>query len=193
MSRYNSVKDPLCYPDSDVLRNKADLTEQDELDQFEQLMFLTRSEEDLPVGNLDYAHYRDIHFHFFQDVYEWAGKIREIRTGKGENWFCFPEYIDTYMEKIFTDLAKENYLSNSTDKNHFSERAAHYLSEINAVHPFREGNGRCQLTLLTMLVEHANFKFIEDRLDETNFMNAMIESFSGNNHLLVNCIGDVIE
>lgn len=72
MSRYDVTEDPLCYPGTNVLRNKADLTDQDALDQFEQLMFLTRSEEALPEGELDYAHYRAIHHHFFQDVYAWV-------------------------------------------------------------------------------------------------------------------------
>ena len=76
MIRYDAGDDPLCYPGTTVLRNKANLTDQDELDQFEQLMFLTRSEEPLPEGALDYAHYRAIHHHFFQDVYVWAGEAR---------------------------------------------------------------------------------------------------------------------
>ncbi len=90
MSRYSATDDPLCYPESQVLRNIAELKDQDALDQFEQLMFLTRAEEELPEGDLDYLHYKKIHHHFFQDVYEWAGQIRQIRTGKGGNWFCSP-------------------------------------------------------------------------------------------------------
>lgn len=76
MSRYDSTEDPLCYPGSYVLRNIADITDQQDLDQFEQLMFVVRAEEDLPPGNLDYDHYKSVHFHFFQDVYESAGSIR---------------------------------------------------------------------------------------------------------------------
>ena len=82
MSRYDAIDDPLCYPGTQVLKNKADLLDQEELDQFEQLMFLTRSEEPLPDGDLDYEHYKAIHHHFFQDVYDWSGRPREVRTGK---------------------------------------------------------------------------------------------------------------
>ncbi|GLQ16443.1 hypothetical protein [Maritalea porphyrae] len=56
MSRYNATDDPLCYPGTQVLKNKVGLRDQDELDQFEQLMYLTRAEEPLPAGNLDYVH-----------------------------------------------------------------------------------------------------------------------------------------
>lgn len=162
-----------------MLRNKADITEQDELDQFEQMMFLTRADEDLPDGELDYEHYKSIHHHFFQDVYDWAGTVRQIRTGKGDNWFCFPEFIDGEMERIFRELAAENHLTDLADKAVFADRASYYISEINAIHPFREGNGRIQLTLLTMLAEHAGFELNENRLDENDFMQAMIVSFDG--------------
>ncbi len=98
MSRYDATEDPLCYTGTHVLKNKAGLQNRDDLDQFEQLMFLTRSEEPLPDGDLDYDHYKRIHHHFFQDVYDWAGQSREIRTAKGGNWFCYPEYVDSKME-----------------------------------------------------------------------------------------------
>ena len=65
MSRYDAIEDPLCYPGTQVLINKAGLQDHEELEQFEQLMFLTRSEEALPDGDLDYAHYKRIHLHFF--------------------------------------------------------------------------------------------------------------------------------
>jgi len=191
MSRYDAVEDPLCYPGTQVLKNKAGLTDQDELDQFEQLMFLTRSDEPLPQGNLNYAHYKDIHFHFFQDVYDWAGKPREVRTGKGGNWFCYPEYIDAEMTKVFSQLAAETHLSEIDDLAEFGERASHYIAEINAVHPFREGNGRCQLTLLSILMDLSGFDMDEDRINPDEFMEAMIASFHGNNEPLARSIMEI--
>lgn len=179
MSRYESIEDPLCYPGTNVLKNKADLTKQDELDQFEQLMFLIRAEEPLPAGALDYAHYRAIHHHFFQDVYQWAGQTRQIRTGKGGNWFCYPEFIDAEMNRIFRELQDEGHLVNCGRVEDFAARAAHYIAEINAVHPFREGNGRCQLTLLNILMQVAGLEMVEDNIDEAAFMKAMIDSFRG--------------
>lgn len=188
MSRYNATEDPLCYPGSQVLINKADLRNQDDLDQFEQLMFLSRSEEPLPEGNLDYGHYKRIHHHFFQDVYDWAGHPREIRTGKGGNWFCYPEYIDPEMQKLFAQLAAEDHLRNFPDPDEFANRAAHFIAEINAVHPFREGNGRCQLTLLDLLLSVSGFEMHEDQIDPDIFMQAMIASFHGDNTPLARAI-----
>lgn len=188
MSRYDAIDDPLCYPGTQVLKNRAGLTDQDELDQFEQLMFLTRSEEPVPDGNLDFDHFKAIHHHFFQDVYDWAGESREIRTGKGDNWFCFPEYIDDEMNKIFSQLSAEDHLTQIDDLEIFAERASHFIAEINAIHAFREGNGRCQLTLLSILMELAGFEMDEDRLNPEAFMKAMIASFNDDNGPLVHSI-----
>lgn len=188
MSRYDAIKDPLCYPGTQVLINKADLRDQDELDQFEQLMFLTRSEEVLPNGNLDYAHYKQIHHHFFQDVYDWAGKPRDIRTGKGGNWFCYPEYIDGEMAKLFAQLVDEDHLTQISNPQQFASRVAHYIAEINAIHPFREGNGRCQLTLLDILLDVSGFEMNEDLIEPEQFMEAMITSFLGDNEPLAQAI-----
>lgn len=188
MSRYDATEDPFCYPKTFILKNKAGLRNQDELDQFEQLMFLTRSEEPLPDGILDYIHYKRIHHHFFQDVYDWAGKPREIRTGKGGNWFCYPEYIDVEMEKIFTQLTEEGHLSQISNPQQFANRAAHYITEINAIHPFREGNGRCQLTLIDILLDVSGFEMNEDLIEPEQFMEAMIASFRGANDPLAQSI-----
>ena len=193
MSRYDATEDPLCYTGTQVLRNKAELRDQGQLDQFEQLMFLARSEEPLPKGDLDYDHYKRIHYHFFQDVYDWAGQPREIRAGKGGDWFCYPEYIDAEMNKIFGQLAAEGYLTELADALQFETRAAHCIAEINAIHPFREGNGRCQLTLLNILLNISGFAMDEEEIDPNEFMQAMITSFHGDNEPLSRCIHKMME
>lgn len=180
MSRYNAVEDPLCYPGTHVLRNRAEIRDQDALDEFEQLMFDSRAEEALPDGALDFAHYLALHRHFFQDVYDWAGEIRTIRTGKGQNWFCYPEHIENEAERLFGELAARNYLIGTPDKPAFADGAAWFLSELNAIHPFREGNGRIQLVFLTMLARNAGLSLKERKLKPKPFLAAMIQSFAGN-------------
>ena len=180
MVRYNAVEDPLCYPGTHVLRNRADIQNQDDLDEFEQLMFESRAQETLPAGLLDFDHYKSLHHHFFQDVYDWAGHIRTIRTGKGNNWFCYPDYIENEAAKLFGKLAARGYLAGTEDRDAFSAGAAWFLSELNAIHPFREGNGRIQLVFLTMLARNAGYKLNERKLRAKPFLDAMIASFSGN-------------
>ena len=175
---YDAQHDPLCYPGTIVLKNKAGLRDQAELDKFELPMSLIRAKEMWPPGKLDYPHYRALHRHLFQDVYEWAGEVRTVRIAKGGSWFCFPEYIDQEMNRAFSWLENEDFLAN-TDRIEFAAKAARLLADLNAIHPFREGNGRTQLALLSILVDTAEFKFDVSKLQPAKVLNAMVQSFSG--------------
>lgn len=189
---YDAVEDPYCYPGTTVLKNKLKLKTQKELDEFEAEITAQRAEEPLPAGNLTYPHYRAIHKHLFQDVYDWAGKIRTVRISKGGSMFCYPESIDREMSKLFSTLAGQQRLKGTTpDK--FATKAAHFLAELNAIHPFREGNGRTQLTLLTFLAETAGHPLLMQRLDPDKVMQAMIDSFGGDEKPLAALIRDLVE
>jgi cell filamentation protein len=188
---YTSEQDPLCYPGTTVLRNKLDIRDQAELDEYEVAVFLTRADEPWPVGNFDFVHYKALHFQLFQDVYDWAGQVRTIRIGKGSNWFCYPEYIDGEMTKIFAGLHKDQLLSGLA-AHEFAPKSAHILAEINAVHPFREGNGRTQLAFLAMLAEHNGLPFNADILERERVIQAMIDSFSSAEAPLARLIQEIV-
>lgn len=170
---YTAEPDPLCYPDTTVLKNLLDIEDQSLLDEVELALFLTRADEPFPVGAFDAEHYLSLHRHLFQDVYAWAGEIRTIRIGKDGNWFCYPEYITSELERVFAELGDADALRLVTAAE-FAAHTGHFLAELNAVHPFREGNGRTQLAFLAMLAEHAGFTFNEERLDRDRVMHAMI-------------------
>jgi cell filamentation protein len=184
---YDAVEDPYCYPGTTVLKNKLNLRTQKELDAYEAEITAQRAEEPLPTGKLSYPHYRAIHRHLFQDVYSWAGKIRTVRISKGGSMFCFPESIDREMSKLFGTLAGQKQFKGTTPRV-FATKAAHFLAELNAVHPFREGNGRTQLTLLTLLAETAGHALAMERLEPDKIMQAMIDSFGGDEKPLAELI-----
>ncbi len=188
---YDAETDPLCYPGTSVLRNLLDIRDQLELDEFELALFLTRADEPFPAGKFDYPHYLSLHRHLFRDVYAWAGEIRSIRIGKGGNWFCNPEYIDREMRRIFRDLDDPGHLMQLSSEA-FSAKMAHILAELNAVHPFREGNGRAQLAFLALLADYAGLPFHDEALDKDRVMRAMIDSFHGNEAPLAALIGDLV-
>jgi cell filamentation protein len=149
-----------------------------DLDAFEAEIVAQRAEEPLPAGMLTYPHYRAIHRHLFQDVYDWAGKIRAVRISKGGSMFCYPESSDREMSKLFSSLARQKQFKGLTAEE-FAAIAANFLAELNAIHPFREGNGRTQLTFLTLLAETAGHPLAIERLDPDKVMQAIIESFGG--------------
>jgi cell filamentation protein len=175
---YDAVEDPYTYKGTTVLKNKLDLRSQAELDAFEAEISSARAEEPLPEGALDFAHYRAIHHHLFQDVYEWAGQPRTVRISKGGNPFCFPENIEGQAIRLFHELREADFLRN-VDPAEFSAKAAHFLAELNAIHSFREGNGRSQLSFFVLLADHAGHPLNLNKLDPDEMLAAMIASFDG--------------
>ena len=188
---YQSAPDPYCYPGSTVLKNKADLQTAEALEAFETAMTFARSEEPLPRGRLSVRHYRAVHHHLFQDVYVWAGEFRTVRLAKGTSAFCYPENIRSEMNRIFAWLKQEHFLRERA-RTEFATGAAHFLAELNAIHPFREGNGRTQLTFLAMLADRAGHSLDLNRLDPEQILAAMIASFSGDERLLIAAITGLI-
>jgi cell filamentation protein len=189
---YESGPDPYCHPGTSVLKNRLGLRDQSELDAFEAFITAQRGEEPLPRGRLGRAHYRAIHRHLFQDVFDWAGRLRTVRVAKGGSMFCYPEHIDGEMRKLFGRLRAERFLRGlSADE--FARRSAHALSELNAIHPFREGNGRTQLTYLTLLAAHAGHPLALERMDPSAMLAAMVESFKADERPLAALIARLIE
>ncbi|MBC7476529.1 MAG: Fic family protein [Pseudorhodobacter sp.] len=174
---YDAVEDPYCYEGTTVLKNRLDLRSQRELSEFETEIVASRSEEALPDGTLDYQHYKSIHHHLFQDVYEWAGQERTVRISKGGNMFCFPENIVAEATKLFEFLRRARFFTGLT-AGCFAGDAARFIADLNAIHPFREGNGRTQLTFLTLLAEHAGHPLDLDQMDPDAMLHAMVGSFT---------------
>src|SRR4029453_6361106 len=95
----------------------------------------------LPAGRLSARHYRAIHHHLFRDVYSWAGRYRMVRLTKGRSTFCYPEHIAAEMTRLLSALRRAQFLPRLY-VDEFAAQAAHFLAELNAIHPFRKGNGR---------------------------------------------------
>lgn len=119
-----------------------------------------------------------MHRHLFKDVYRWAGRYRTVRMSKDRSSFCFPEHIAREMRGVFGHLQGVDFLR-GRDREGFAEGAAGFLAYLNAIHPFREGNGRTQLTFTTLLAAKAGHPLKLSRLDPERFLQAMIASFFG--------------
>ncbi len=96
-------------------------------------------------------------------------------------------YRDREMKRLFAGLKKRNFLR-GLDAVTFAKEAAHFLAELNAVPPFREGNGRTQLSFLTILAERAKHPLNMDRLSPPAIMKATVRSFAGDEKHLARLI-----
>ena len=138
--------DPYTYPGTDVLRNVLDIRDPQELAVYEADSTGTRLAELFlsPLnGRFDVGHLRAIHKYIFQDVFSWAGEFRTVNISKGGNFFGAAAFVEPALAGVLQKLPAENYLR-QIGAPRFAARAGYYLGEINAIHPFREGNGRTQ-------------------------------------------------
>jgi cell filamentation protein len=189
---YAATPDPYCYRGTSTLKNRAGLRDEAALEAFEAALVTQRLDEPLPAGRLSYTHYRAIHRHLFGDVYAWAGRLRTVRISKGGSMFCYPENIDAEMRRLFAWLKQRKYL-HGLARQKFANEAAHFFGELNAIHPFREGNGRTQLAFLALLGRFAGHEISYHSIVPEEFMAAMIDSFRGDERALANEICGLIQ
>ena len=95
------------------------------------------------------------------------------------------------MKRLFARLEEER-LFDARSTPEFANTWAHFLAELNAIHPFREGNGRTQLAFVAMLASHAGHPLDLDRLEPEATLDAMIRSFQGDEAPLRDLIAAMI-
>lgn len=175
---YEAIEDPYCYPGTQVLINKLDIRAAEQLEAFESEITRERAADPLPIGRLSVSHFRAVHRHLFQDVYSWAGRFRTVRISKGDSVFCYPEHIANELRQLFAKLKANHFLRGLTRRD-FAVAAASFLAGLNAIHAFREGNGRAQLAFMTILAAQAGHPLDFELIEPKPFLAAMIASFFG--------------
>jgi cell filamentation protein len=88
------------------------------------------------------------------------------------------------MNRLFPSLEAPDFAA-GTDAEAFVAAAAEFLSALNAIHPFREGNGRSQLSFLHLIALRAGHPLRLEHIQQEAFLDAMIRSFDGPNDLLI--------
>ena len=129
-----------------------------------------------PFDPTSYAAFKAAHGHIFANVYDWAGQERTYTTGRGAATFARAEFIRSEMDKRFAAIAGDAALR-VHDRDGFARAAALHIGEINAVHPFLEGNGRMQRVLLQQLAPGAGFVFKITGIDQAAWYAAAEASF----------------
>ena len=135
-----------------VLHNLAKIEDEVILLAFESLKVSKRIEELLenPIKIKDSSSLLKIHHHLFQDVYEWAGKVRIVNISKDGKPFFNGERFDKAFQYL-DSLISEYRIVKKTNSNEIAKKLAEILDTVNYLHPFREGNGRTQREFLRLL------------------------------------------
>ncbi len=184
--KYSYINDgTYCYPDTDILINKLNIRNEKDLYDIERKLVSLRVDEliDNPIkGNFDFQHLKSIHKFLFQDVYKWAGLPRTCAIAK-KDLFCLPEYINSYAEDVFGSLIHDKYFI-GYNYNETIDKLVNLFSDINALHPFREGNGRSQREFIEELAKINGIELDLTRVQKMDMIIASHEAVNGHNEKL---------
>jgi len=184
-----------CYPGTNILKNKLGIRDdtaltiaEREITSLKLLMLYN-----MPVIEIfNFNNLCKIHKTIFEDIYEWAGLARHGDfLSKGNSIFCRGQYIMENANKIMKNLQKENSLYGLA-KSKFIEKTAYYMGEINALHPFREGNGRTCREFFRQLSLNANYTLDFSKTDKEELLTADIEAFNGKYEKLIKILEKAI-
>ena len=154
-----------------ALENKLNITDPAELAREEERISKRKAKELFETGYLNtlepgtFASLQAIHKYLFEDVYYFAGEIRNVDMAKGNFRFIPIAYINEAIENI-------KKMPQST----FEEIIKKYV-EMNIAHPFREGNGRSTRIWLDLILKKELNKVVDwSKIDRADYLFAMERS-----------------
>ena len=190
------MHDPYLYDDVPVLRNQLEIRDEKTLDLIEAeqsrqnmiLLYEKGFHDFTPEGLCE------IHRTLFGDLYDWAGKYRIINIEKREKllagrsvWYSNDEDIPCDLFRAFESIREEVWENMSREV--FVQTLTRLFPKIWQVHPFREGNTRTVVMMMTFFVEHYGYYMDQELLAASagyvrdSFVMASLDQFSEYEHL----------
>ncbi|MDI2111733.1 Fic/DOC family protein [Commensalibacter nepenthis] len=171
------MDDPYIDKKTGLLKNNIQATTQKQLEAFElgwtDIRAQKLNERTVIHSNFDLNYAKELHKTLFQDVYPWAGEIRTVDIQKEDTLFYPNQKIEVAFDILSNEIKKQNYLQGSSpDK--FAKSASLYMGLINAIHPFREGNGRTQRMFINDLAKVNGYKIEFDKVSSKDMREASI-------------------
>ncbi|MFZ5523387.1 MAG: Fic/DOC family protein [Pseudomonadota bacterium] len=185
MSKYQFNASDIYLPGTDIPKNRLGITEPEVLHQVEETLlqqaYQTFIAECEPDTRFDEAYFKSLHLRTFESLYEWAGAYRSVDMSKGDSMFCRANYLERESRRIFSELEQESFLKQAKDstREKFAERLAYYQSELIALHPFYELNGRITrlfFDLIAVANGYAPIDYSKALLETTAAMNTYIQA-----------------
>lgn len=173
-----------------VLSNKLNITDQVELNKAEEKISKAKAKKLFDSGKIDtikvgtFAGLKQIHKYLFADIYDFAGKMRDVNLSRGNFRFAPVMYLAQSLKQI-------DKMPQST----FDEIVEKYV-EMNIAHPFREGNGRAMRIWLDLMFKQGIKRVVDwNKIDKADYLSAMERSPVKDieiKHLLKNALTDKI-
>lgn len=154
-----------------ILANKLDITDQIELAKAEEKISKQKAKQLFDSGDIHKVEVGKftglvfIHAYLFEDIYAFAGKIRDVNIAKGDFGFARVMYLEASLQHI-----------DKMPQSSFDEIVEKYV-EMNVAHPFREGNGRATRIWLDLMLKKEIQQVVDWNLvDKENYLSAMQRS-----------------
>ena len=173
-----------------ALENKLGLTSSADLAREEERISKKKAAELFEKGILDqleagkFSALKAIHKYLFDEIYDFAGKIRTVNIAKGNFRFVPVMYLEAALESI-----------DKMPQSNFDKIVEKYV-EMNIAHPFREGNGRSTLIWLDLIFKTELYKVVDwSKVDKEDYFLAMERSLIKDieiKYLLKNALTDDI-
>lgn len=168
------MNDPYFFEESHVLRNLLDIHDEKALDIAEaelsranMMLLYEQGFDDFSTAGIC-----EIHKALFGDIYDWAGKFRVINVQKRETilagksvWYSNDEDIGRDLESAWNRIHHISW--DELSREDFAAQVARTFPVLWQAHPFREGNTRTIVMLMTFFVEHHGYYFDQELLAES--------------------------
>ena len=180
-----------------ILRNKLGIKTQVELDVAEaqiaavQITTLLDEENIPPCDEFNPWLFYKVHKQIFESLYDWSGELRTVEISKGTTSFARAAHLESSIQDIFKELKADDYLV-ALGSNEIVEKMAYYYSELNVLHPFRDGNGRAIRTFLAMLAGSLGWHIAWDEMTPDENTQACIAAYQGDNQLLIDLFTKIV-
>ncbi len=174
VDKYGTEEDPDCYPGTSTLINLLNITDNKTLESAERDITeacVAELEFQTPPYNLDYL--CTIHKQIFQDIYPWAGQLRQLDISRGSTHFCNVNFINRESEKLFVKFSEQHYFE-GLKRESLIPLVAEFYGDLNMIHPFREGNGRTQRILFEHIIINAGFEIFWEPVNHEQWVKANI-------------------
>lgn len=180
MSKYQFTESDIYLSGTDIPHNHLGIETPDLLREVEGVLLqqaYTRFITELsPSSRFDEECFKALHRDTYESLYEWAGLYRTMDMSKGGSLFCRAAYIEQESSRIFRELEQEQFLKQAENwpTDQFAKRLAHYQSELIALHPFYELNGRITRLFFDLIAIYNGYEPID-------YSQALVEGSSGLN------------
>jgi cell filamentation protein len=189
--KYGVSHDSYCYPDSEVLQNKLNIQDYDNLVEaelaFTAIRYSEYSSTITSIQDFNLKHLMRLHRQLFQDIFHWAGEVRTVDIAKGETRFCTCSRIEAEANKQFSRIV---LLERFDSKDQLITKIADIFCELNIIHPFREGNGRTQRFFFEELFFYFGLSVNWPDISKDEWVNANIQGYLGDLRSLNKILSD---